>query len=123
MYPLSREELKGTSGLQRSFGSFIFYKSYFERETLKKDRSLYKYFKYNESTNYISINILDKVMSLLENPVTNELYGFDYNTLMSMDFSTFEEIDERIERISKAKNKAIDKLIPKNNQLEHEHLK
>ena len=83
----------------------MFKMNFFFGKELDK-RSIFKYHKrYIEDNDYIARNvILERVLSLLKKEATISM-GFNFQTLLALEFSTFEDIEKTIDRIEEEKNK------------------
>lgn len=80
-------------------------------------RSLFKYHKYyfNETIYKARNIIVERVIGLLKKEST-KILGFDFNTLINLEYSTFTDIEETVDKIEEAKEKLKNEL-PKNPDL------
>ena len=93
----------------------IYNAHYQDQDRMDEETCPYKYFKYYDEES-VGDRFMDRVFTLLEHSVTNDLYGLTFNDLIHMDLATFETIEKRVAKMSEKKGKVLDELTKKGKQ-------
>lgn len=109
-YPIFKKKLDQASLLYRSFAFAIFEDSQFNKDELTSDISPYKFIRYREKKDSYCDMYFDRSLRLLEMKTTHEIFKLSLNDLMSMDYDTFVNIENKIEKMEEAHRKALQEL-------------
>ena len=95
------------SGLLRAFGRQIYEMVFFDEDrTLAKDTSPYKYIRYYDEKSYLR-KLEDRVYTLMRMEIPMTHFGLTLKDVFSMDYASFEELEERVGKIIEPKREAM----------------